>query len=69
MTEVVRSSDDDSTSAKHAACPAASPLDILRTFPSLAPLLEPIEAQLLSKIEPLLEWVWHAGGDDAVSGG
>jgi len=62
MTEVVRSSDDDSTSAKLAASPTASPLDVLRTFPSLAPLLEPIGAQLLSKIEPLLEWFGMPAG-------
>jgi hypothetical protein len=29
MTEVVRRSDDDSTLAKLAACPTASPLDVL----------------------------------------
>src|ERR1700730_17186955 len=62
MTEVVRRSDDDSISAKLAACPTASPLDVLRTFPSLAPLLEPIGAQLLSKIEPLLEWFGMPAG-------
>ena len=62
MIEVVRRSDDDSTLAKLAACPTASPLDVLRTFPSLAPLLEPIGAQLLSKIEPLLEWFGMPAG-------
>jgi NTE family protein len=62
MTEVVHSIDDDSTPAKLAARPTASPLDILRSFPSLAPLLEPIGAQLLSKIEPLLEWFGLAAG-------
>ena len=61
-TEVVRSSDDDSTAAKLAARATASPLDVLRTFPSLAPLLEPIGAQLLSKIEPLLEWFGMPAG-------
>jgi CRP-like cAMP-binding protein len=35
---------------------------VLRTFPSLAPLLEPIGAQLLSKIEPLLEWFGMPAG-------
>jgi hypothetical protein len=69
VTEVVRSGDDDSTPAELAARAAASTLDILRTFPSLAPLLEPIGAQLLSKIEPLLEWFGMPAGTGAVSGG
>jgi hypothetical protein len=69
MIEVVRRSDDDSTLAKLAACPTASPLDVLRTFPSLAPLLEPIGAQLLSKIEPLLEWFGMPAGTVPISGG
>ena len=62
MTVVVPSGDDDSTPAKLAARAAASLLDVLRTFPSLAPLLEPIEAQLLTKIEPLLEWFGMPAG-------
>jgi hypothetical protein len=66
VTEVVRSGDDDSTPAELAARAAASTLDILRTFPSLAPLLEPIGAQLLSKIEPLLEWFGMPAGTGAV---
>ena len=61
MTEVVRSGDDN-TPAELAARAATSTLDILRTFPSLAPLLEPIEAQLLAKIEPLLEWFGMPAG-------
>ena len=34
----------------------------VRTFPSLAPLFEPIGAELLSKIEPLPEWFGMPAG-------
>lgn len=62
MTKVVPNGDDDSIPAELAAGTTAPMLDILRTFPSLAPLLEPIEAQLLAKIEPLLEWFGMPAG-------
>jgi hypothetical protein len=62
MTEVVHISDNHTTLSEPAASSTASPLDVLRTFPSLAPLFEPIGAELLSKIEPLLEWFGMPAG-------
>jgi len=62
MAEVVGSGNHDTAPTEVAALAELSALGALRSVPSLSPLFRPIGDELLSRIEPMLEWFGVAAG-------